>query len=112
MRPVDADEFKKRIEPYNTNDKMEKAFYNFALNKINSTPTLNVEPMPKDYVWDRAGYYDKQVGHSDYVCHHCGHKVDYFICGDKEWWCIDIPNFCPYCGVEIEDEMFKGSNKE
>lgn len=39
---VDRAEFFKRIEPYNTPDKTDKALYNFALNKMMETPTADV----------------------------------------------------------------------
>lgn len=39
---ISREEFLKRIKPYNTSDKTDKALYNFALNKMIETPTANV----------------------------------------------------------------------
>lgn len=41
-RYVDADEFEKRIKPYDTNDPVDKAMYNFAHNKMMDTSTADV----------------------------------------------------------------------
>ena len=41
-RYIDADEFEKRIKPYDTDDEMDKALYNFAHNMMMCTPTADV----------------------------------------------------------------------
>lgn len=41
-RYIDADEFEKRIKPYDTNDPVDKALYNFAHNKMLDTSTADV----------------------------------------------------------------------
>ena len=38
-RLIDADEFEKRIKPYDTTDVMDKALYNFAHNQVICMPT-------------------------------------------------------------------------
>ena len=38
-RLIDADEYEKRIKPYDTEDVMDKALYNFAHNHLVTTPT-------------------------------------------------------------------------
>jgi hypothetical protein len=40
MRLIDADEFEKRIKPYDTTDVMDKALYNFAHNQVICMPTV------------------------------------------------------------------------
>lgn len=44
---IDRNEFLKRIKPYDTSDKTDKALYNFALNKMIGTPTADVIPIPE-----------------------------------------------------------------
>lgn len=46
-RYIDADEFEKRIKPYDTDDPVDKALYNFALNKMLCTPTADVVEAPR-----------------------------------------------------------------
>ena len=41
-RAIYDDEFEKRIKPYDTDDKMDKALYNFAHNMMMSTSTADV----------------------------------------------------------------------
>ena len=43
MRIVDADAMMERLEEWNTNDKTDKALYNFAINRINEQPTIESE---------------------------------------------------------------------
>lgn len=38
-RLIDADEFEKRIKPYDTEDPIDKALYNFAHGKLVETPS-------------------------------------------------------------------------
>lgn len=45
MRLIDADELEKLIQQYNTDDKTDKALYNFAHNIINYCPTVEA------YTW-------------------------------------------------------------
>jgi hypothetical protein len=40
MRLIDAEEFEKRIKPYDTTDTMDKALYNFAHNQVICMPTV------------------------------------------------------------------------
>ncbi|MBQ6482731.1 MAG: hypothetical protein IJI45_16605 [Anaerolineaceae bacterium] len=42
-RLIDADEYEKRIKPYDTEDIMDKALYNFAHNKLITTPSAQPE---------------------------------------------------------------------
>lgn len=45
MRLVDADEFEKRIKPYDTNDRVDMAMYLFAHTKMISTSTVDAIPV-------------------------------------------------------------------
>lgn len=43
MRLIDADEYEKRIKPYDTEDDMDKALYNFAHYHLVTTPSAQAE---------------------------------------------------------------------
>lgn len=45
MRLIDADKMLKRIESWNTSDAMDKALYNFTLNRIIEQPTVEAIPI-------------------------------------------------------------------
>lgn len=49
MRLIDADEFEKRIKPYDTEDGMDKALYNFAHYHLVTTPSA--QPMRNKGKW-------------------------------------------------------------
>lgn len=44
---IGREEFLKRIKPYDTEDKKDKALYNFALNQMMGTPNANVISIPE-----------------------------------------------------------------
>lgn len=44
---IGREDFLKRIKPYDTSDKTDKALYNFALNEMMKTPNANVIPIPE-----------------------------------------------------------------
>lgn len=44
-RLIDADEMLKRLESWNTDDEMDKALYNFTLNRIIEQPTVDAVPV-------------------------------------------------------------------
>lgn len=48
MRLIDADAMLKRLEEWNTHDKMDKALYNFTKKRIVEQPTVN-EWIPVKY---------------------------------------------------------------
>ena len=50
-RYIDADAMIKRLEKWNTSDDMDKALYNFALNRINEQPTADVVEREKILKW-------------------------------------------------------------
>jgi len=45
MRLIDADKMLKRIESWNTSDAMDKALYNFTLNRIIEQQTVDAMPV-------------------------------------------------------------------
>ena len=45
MSLIDADKMLKRIESWNTSDAMDKALYNFTLNRIVEQPTVDAIPV-------------------------------------------------------------------
>jgi len=78
---VSRNEFLKRIEPYNTSDKMDKALYNFAFNKI--IGCSSVTPKCKTGKWITKSTNGEMFD----VCSICGHI---------EW---NAPSkFCSNCG--------------
>ena len=58
MRLIDADEFEKRIKPYDTEDGMDKALYNFAHYYLVTTPSARPE--------DRCGECDAWNQYKNY----------------------------------------------
>lgn len=71
-RYIEADEFEKRIKPYDTDDPVDKAMYNFALNKMLCTPTAEVVP------WKFLERY------ADWFCGSCSHAE--FVRMAKLFW--------------------------
>lgn len=45
-RLIDVDEYEKRIKPYDTEDAMDKALYNFAHDHLVTTPTAQPQWIP------------------------------------------------------------------
>ena len=54
MRLIDADEYEKRIKPYDTEDDMDKALYNFAHYHLVTTPSVQPEPEKYEYHYDHT----------------------------------------------------------
>lgn len=86
MRLIDADAMMKRIKVWDTNDAMDKALYNFALNRVLEAPTVEPEKeKPRRVLWTGwKGYRDtrykcplcnKPVKNDDVYCHRCGQKL-------------------------------------
>lgn len=93
MRPIDADEFEKRIKPYDTNDPMDRAMYSFAHNMMMCTSTVDAEPV-------RHGrWIEVDVGDCCYRCSECGFIRDAYL--------LDIGNYCPQCGAKMNEEEKK-----
>jgi len=47
-RLIDVDEYEKRIKPYDTEDAMDKALYNFAHDHLVTTPTAQPQDIARD----------------------------------------------------------------
>ena len=86
MRLIDADEYEKRIKPYDTEDDMDKALYNFAHYHLVTTPSVQLER--------KTGKWTIKNGELAFwdVCSECGrmvfHKTPFY-------------NFCPNCGAKM-----------
>ena len=78
-RLIDADEYEKRIKPYDTEDVMDKALYNFAHRQLIATPTAE-----KTGKWEYIGGYGYQ-----YRCSACIKCAEYKT------------NYCPNCGARM-----------
>lgn len=65
-RYIDAYEYEKRIKPYDTEDKMDKALYNFAHNVLICCSNAEVKPIIycKDCKWwkESDGTYKRGLG--------------------------------------------------
>lgn len=90
-RLIEADEYEKRIKPYDTEDVMDKALYNFAHTKLLSTPTAR----PKG----------KWIEHEEWFMCFC----ECSVCGAAfplidETPADNLYNYCPNCGSEMEGE--------
>ena len=48
-RPIDADAMIDRLKAWDTEDKIDKALYNFTLSRINEQPTIHPIIVPCDY---------------------------------------------------------------
>ena len=51
---------------------------------------------------DSADESEKIIGGRHFLtCPECNKDADYFVYGTEDWWCGEIPNFCPYCGKDM-----------
>ena len=78
MKLIDADKMLKRIESWNTSDAMDKALYNFTLNRIIEQPTVDAVPIIrcKDCMWWHE--------HGQYGCSHDFGADDYCSKGSRK----------------------------
>lgn len=81
MRLIDADALIERLKAWDTNDTIDKALYNFALNRVLEAPTIEERKTGK---WIEDGYYRLPT-----VCSY------YEKVGDRKW------KFCPMRGADM-----------
>lgn len=86
VRLIDADAMMKRLKAWDTNDAIDKALYNFALNRVLEAPT--VEPERKDGQWIKT--YRNGFGNLIGYCNQCGRSAS-------------VDNYCPNCGAKMEE---------
>lgn len=92
-RLIDADEYEKRIKPYDTEDVMDKALYNFAHETLMMTSTAQPEREKGEWIFDGI---DECGGVAYMRCSKCGHRV---------YWCITSrPNYCSKCGADMRGD--------
>lgn len=91
-RPIDADEMLKRLESWNTDDDMDKALYNFTLNRIIEQPTVDAEPV-RHGKWD----YVTVVDEGFWRCSNCGTPSE--ALGARKLY-----KYCPFCGAKMGED--------
>ena len=94
MRIIDADALMERLKAWDTNDAIDKALYNFALNRVLEAPT--VEPERKTGRWIPHDCLGSPSIDKD-VCSCCGQRFYQIAETGCEW------NFCPNCGARMEE---------
>lgn len=92
MRLIDADATMQRLKEWNTDDPMDKALYNFGVNRINEQPTIEER---KTGTWNK--YYRMHSGDT-FICNNCGSCFIVLQGADKM-------NFCPNCGSDNRGEQ-------
>ena len=86
---ISRKEFLKRIEPYNTDDKVDKALYSFAYYKMMNCSS--VTPERKKGKWIRTIDPDVNAWTGGHRCSECGRD------------CVQMSmNYCANCGAEME----------
>ena len=93
-RYIKTDEFEKRIKPYDTNDPVDKALYNFAHNKMMDTSTADV-------VERKRGKW-KLNKDGNWACPFC--EFDPYHDNMKGM------NYCPNCGADMRGETEDDNN--
>lgn len=96
-RYIDTDDFEKLIKPYNTDDIIDGALYNFAHNHMMDTPTADVrENVHGEWIKneDRAGWHCSCCGVDDFYAYLWDNIAKYEL-QDK---------YCPNCGAEMNIE--------
>lgn len=95
-RLIDADEYEKRIKPYDTEDVMDKALYNFAHDHLVTTPTAQ----PEKVKWIKKMKVTETDTYTSYdpewYCPKCGTKYDPIFAQKVKFCCV--------CGVGIMGE--------
>lgn len=97
-RYIDVDEFEKRIKPYDTDDHVDKAMYNFAHNIMLSTSTADV-------VERKVGKWIKYGDRDCWYCSKCAADNYYAYirnCDNGQYEQQD--KFCPNCGADMKEE--------
>ena len=50
------------------------------------------------WIDDNANEIDAKYGRHLYKCSECNRYAEDFVGGHEDWWDVDMPNYCPYCG--------------
>ena len=90
---VSREEFERRIKPYDTEDKTDKALYNFAHNTLIGCPS--VTPQPKRGKWIIVD----DCEHFIAKCDRCGNVIDSRILS----WHPEKYAYCSSCGADMRE---------
>lgn len=69
---------------------------------IHSLPSIISQPKIGYWVDDNEYEIDAQYGRHHYKCSECNEYADKFIGGTEDWWDLEKPNYCPWCGAKMD----------
>lgn len=64
--------------------------------------SLKKDPKIGHWVDDNEYEIDAQYGRHHYKCSECNEYADKFIGGTEDWWNLEKPNYCPWCGAKMD----------
>ena len=115
-RYIDAEKLKERLhigdelmEKFNVNPavaqliSIEKDIVTEMEKHIDETPTEEVTPIIRGKWEDTAAEIDKKYHRHSLICKNCLISATYFVNGTEDWWCNELPKYCPNCGAKMEE---------
>ena len=83
-------------------DELYDIFSRIIDDMYNELPS--VSPKPKTGHWiETYSEIDAKYSRHSYKCSECGELASYFVGGSEDWWDLVKPNYCPNCGVKMEE---------
>lgn len=95
---ISREDFEKRIKPYDTEDDMDKALYNFAHNTLICCPSVK----PKEKVGRWIGFTHSAYHGIDDDGEPIWREVKVYHCNLCNRRTVIKENFCPNCGSRME----------
>ena len=68
---------------------------------VTDTPTEDVAPVIRSKWKNTATKIDKKYHRHSLICKNCLKSATYFVCGTEDWWCVELPRYCPNCGAKM-----------